>query len=149
MSTPDRTTRVMDLLARVRANTPSAEEQELLADAIDAILFITSTGQRYAFADYLARRESDDPPPVVAAFNSREEAETWLNNHPSPPDGAHVLIADEYHHVVHAREMSLRRLIPSPSLEHHIEYLMRHGPPPCGGHFRHARGGRRMAQEPA
>jgi len=67
---------VMDLLARIRASTQSAEEQELLAVAIDAILFITSTGQRYAFADYVKQRESNAPPPVVASFKTREEADT-------------------------------------------------------------------------
>ena len=45
--------KVMDLLARIRANTSSPQEQGLLAAAIDAMLFITSTGQRYAFGDYL------------------------------------------------------------------------------------------------
>jgi hypothetical protein len=107
----------MDLLARLRANTQSEEEQELLAAAIDAMLFITSTGQRYAFMDYLQQRESNAPPPVVASFDTREEANAWLNNHPEPPDGAHVLIAGKHHHVVYSREQNLRRLIPSPVSE--------------------------------
>ncbi|MDY7230563.1 hypothetical protein [Hyalangium rubrum] len=107
--------RVMDLLARLRAENPSAEEQELLAVAIDAILFITSTGQRYAFVDYLQQRESDAPPPLAASFDTREEAEAWLKNHPAPPDGTFVRIAGQYHHVLYSREMNLRRFIPSPA----------------------------------
>ena len=77
--------KLMDLLARLRANTSSPEERELLAAAIDAVLFITSTGQRYAFADYLQQRTSEDPPPVAASFPTRDEADAWLNNHPAPP----------------------------------------------------------------
>jgi hypothetical protein len=106
--------KVMNLLARLRANTASPEEQELLASAIDAILFITSTGQRYAFADYLQQRASTTPPPVAASFPTREEADAWLNNHPAPPDGAHVLIAGHSHHVVYSRELNLRRFLPWP-----------------------------------
>jgi hypothetical protein len=108
--------RVMDLLARLRANTPSAEEQELLAAAIDAMLFITSTGQRYAYLDYLQQRDANALPPVVASFETRDEADAWLKNHPEPPDGTYVLIAGQYHHVTYSREMNLRRFTPSPSL---------------------------------
>lgn len=109
--------KLMDLLARLRASTTSPEERELLATAIDAILFITSTGQRYAFADYLQQRASDAPPPMVASFATREEADAWLNNHPALPDGAHVSIAGQPHHVVYSRELNLRRLLPWPSPE--------------------------------
>jgi hypothetical protein len=111
----------MDLLGRLRAGTSSAEEQELLAVAIDAMLFITSTGQRYAFVDYLQQSETAALPPVVASFKTRDEAEDWLQKHPEPPDGTHVLIGDEYHHVVYSREKNLRRLIRSPVLEYRTE----------------------------
>jgi hypothetical protein len=110
--------RVMDLLGRIRAGMPSAEDQELLAIAIDAMLFITSTGQRYAFIDYLRQSDSDALPPVEASFGTLEEAEAWLKKHPEPPDGIYVLVADEYHHVVYSREQNLRRLIRAPILEH-------------------------------
>lgn len=109
--------RVMDLLGRIRTSTASVEDQELLAIAIDAMLFITSTGQRYAFIDYLKQSDSDALPPVEASFDTREEAEAWVKNHPEPPDGAHVLVADEYYHVVYSREQNLRRLIRVPGVE--------------------------------
>jgi len=121
--------RVMDLLGRIRTSTPSVEDQELLAIAMDAMLFITSTGQRYAFIDYLKQSDSDALPSVEASFDTRDEAEAWLKKHPEPPDGAHVLIADEYHHVVYSREKNLRRLIRSPILEHHLESVTSKGLP--------------------
>ncbi len=129
------TSDVMDLLARIRANTPSLEEQELLATAINALLFITSTGQRYAFADFLKYLESNDPPPVVASFKTPEEAESWLNSHPEPPDSTLVLIADRYHTVTYIRELNHRRLIPLSVLEYHLGRLKREGLPPAAASF--------------
>lgn len=129
------TSDVMDLLARIRANTPSEDEQALLETAINAILFITSTGQRYAFADFLEYLESNSPPPVVAAFKAREEAEAWLNNHPEPPDSTLVLIAGQYHTVAYLRELNHRRLIPLTVIEYHLGRLKREGLPPAAASF--------------
>jgi hypothetical protein len=114
MNAHELTAKVMDLLARLSANTQSKEEQELLAVAIDAMLFIVSTGQRYAFIDYREQSNSDVPQPVVASFSTRDEAEAWLKNHASPPDGTFVLIAGQHHYVVYSREMNLRRLVSAP-----------------------------------
>jgi len=136
MSRRKLTTDVMDLLARIRARTPSTEEQELLAVAINAMLFITSTGQRYAFADFLQYLDSNAPPPVVAAFNSREEAETWLNRQPEPPDSTLVLIADQYHSVLYNRELNHRRLLSLPVIEYHLGRLEREGLPPTAASFK-------------
>ena len=127
---------VMNLLARIRAKTQSEEEPELLAVAINAILFITSTGQRYAFAEFLEHLESNAPPPVVASFKTREEAESWLNSRPEPPDSVLVLIADRYHTVSYLREMNHRRLIPLPVLEYHLGRLKREGLPPAVASFK-------------
>jgi hypothetical protein len=126
---------VMDLLARFRAGTRSPREKELLAVAINAILFITSTGQRYAFADFLEQLESDAPPPVVASFDTLAEAEAWLRNHPEPPDSTYVLIGDTYHVVIYLRETNHRRLIPHPVIEFHLGQLKRDGIPPAVASF--------------
>lgn len=129
------TTDVMDLLARIRANTPSEQEQRLLAVAINALLFITSTGQRYAFADFLQYLESNAPPPVVASFKTREEADAWLNSQTEPPDSTLVLIADQYHTVVYLRETNHRRLIQLSVIEFHLGRLKREGLPPAVASF--------------
>jgi hypothetical protein len=127
---------VMDLLARFRARTPLPEEQELLAVAINAMLFISSTGQRHAFADFLTYLGSNAPPPVVAAFKNREEADTWLNSQSEPPDSALVLIAGQYHTVVYNRERDLRRLIPLAIIEFHLGRLKREGLPSAVAAFK-------------
>ena len=127
---------VMDLLARLRARTPSTEEQELLAVAINAMLFITSTGQRYAFADFLQYLDSNVPPPVVASFKTRQEAETWLNQQPEPPDSTLVLIADQYHSVLYSRESNHRSLVALHVIEYHLGRLKREGLPPATASFK-------------
>lgn len=109
--------RVMDLLGRLRTSTSSEKDQELLAIAIDAMLFITSTGQRYAFIDYLRQSDSEALPPVTVSFGTLDEAESWLKNHPAPPDSTYVRVSDQYYHVVYSREQNLRRLIRVPIVE--------------------------------
>jgi hypothetical protein len=136
MSPRGLTVDVMDLLARLRSATSSPEEQELLAVALNAMLFITSTGQRYAFTDFLEDLESNAPPTVVAAFNTRAEATDWLNNHPAPPDSALVLIADQYHLLLYLRETNHRHLSPLPVLEYHLGRLRRAGLPEAVAAFK-------------
>jgi hypothetical protein len=68
---------------------------------------------------------------VIAAFTTREEAEVWLKNHPKPPYMASVLIADEYHTVYYWRDRNLRRMPSTPSVEYHLEEMMKDGHPPA------------------
>jgi hypothetical protein len=117
------------LLGRLRNDAQSPEDRELLLAAIDALDFIYSTGQSHAFEDYRQHLESNEPPPVVASFTTREEAETWLKNHPAPPHAASVLIAGNYHTVAYRRAGDLRYLPPSPVLEYYIARLARDEPP--------------------
>jgi hypothetical protein len=130
MTTRKLLTRASELLAEIRATTQSQEQQELLDVLFDALLFIDSTGQTYAFEDYRKHLASDDPPRVVASFNTREEADAWLKEHPDPPSSAYVLVADHYHHLIYIREKSHRRLFPHPVLEHYLGARMREGLPP-------------------
>ena len=124
------TSRAQELLAELLTNTPSQEQQELLNVLFDALLFIDSTGQLYAFEDYRQHLASDDPPRVVAAFKTREEADAWLMAQPEPPSSAYVLIADQYHQLVYLRETHQRRLFPHPVLEYYLGGRLRAGLPP-------------------
>lgn len=130
MSTRKLTSKAMEFLAQIRAATPSQEQQELLDVLFDALLFIDSSGQLYAFEDYRKHLVSGDPPRVVAAFASREEAEGWLMEQPEPPSSAYVLIADQYHLLVYNRELNHRRIFPHPVLEYFLGARMRDGLPP-------------------
>jgi hypothetical protein len=135
MSESDSTPEVMRLLASTRARVQSAEARELLSMALDAILFITSTGQRFAFEDFRKHLGAQELPPVVAAFDTRAEADSWLSSHPEPPDSTFVLVGDSYHIVFYRRETNLRRMIPDPVLEYHLGGLLRAGLPPAVASF--------------
>jgi hypothetical protein len=122
---------VEGFLGQHRENALSPEEKEKFLVAIDAIRFISASGQSYDFEDYRKSLEANAPPLVIAAFNTSGEAESWLQNHPSPPQSACVLVAGEYYRVICSRELNLRRLRPSPStLEYYLEDMTRTGLPP-------------------
>lgn len=119
----------LEMLGRLRTATQSPEEQRLLDFTFDAILFIGATGQTHAFEDYRKHLDSNDPPPIVARFATREEAESWLEKHPSPPHMAHILIADAYHRVAYDKEANIRRLPATPTMENYLARLRRAEPP--------------------
>jgi hypothetical protein len=98
-------------------------ERELIQLIIDTLRFIVSTRQHEAFDEFRKHLESGAPPFVVASFDTREEAEDWLRNHPSPPDFAQLLIAGKYHDVIYDRETNLRRLTSNQTLQHYLAGL--------------------------
>jgi len=130
MNTRKLITKAQDFLAEIGGTTPSQEQRELLDVLFDALLFIESTGQTYVFEDYRKHLASDDPPRVVASFNTHAEADAWLRELPEPPSSAYVLVADQYHHLIYIREKNHRRLFPHPVLEHYLGARMREGLPP-------------------
>ncbi len=135
MSTRKLASKAKEFLAQVRANTPSQEQQKFLDVLFDALLFIDSTGQLYAFEEYRKHLASNDPPRVVASFRTREEAEAWLTAHPEPPSSGYVLIADQYHQFVNNRELQHRRVFPHPVLEEYLGARVREGLPPYVASF--------------
>jgi hypothetical protein len=116
------------LLGRTLKEARSPEEQELFRTAAAALMFISETGAVHPFEDYLGSR-GEAPPYAVAFFKTREEADSWLQQHPSPPHGAFVLIADAYYIVMSVREMGHRGMFPHPILEGFLEQLQRAAPP--------------------
>lgn len=130
----DRTPEAVHFLTRIHA-AASKEDRELIEVSINALLFIGSTGQRYAFMDFVASRASNAPPPVVAAFKNREEAKAWLHGQQEPPDSTLVLIGDQYHTVVFLRDQDHRRLLPHSVIEFHLGRLKRAGLPPVVASF--------------
>jgi hypothetical protein len=129
MNAEDSSLETRELLGRLYEETPSPEEKARLLVAMDALRFISATGQSYDFADYRKSLDDKSPPLVVAAFKTRAEAEHWLRSHPSPPHHANVLIEGRYHHVVYSREDNRRYLPPTPIIEFYLEEMMGGGLP--------------------
>lgn len=134
MNIHERILKVQGLLGRTLKETPSPEEQELFRTATAALMFISETGAVYPFEDYLESRR-DAPPYTVASFKTREEADAWLQQHPEPPHGAFVLIADAYYIVMYVRELNDRSLFPHPILDGYLEQLQRSAPPSSAASF--------------
>ncbi|EPX56836.1 hypothetical protein D187_007271 [Cystobacter fuscus DSM 2262] len=126
---------VEGLLGRLREDNPSPKEKELLLVAIDAIRFISSTGHSYDFEDYRKSLSAHEPPPVVAVFKTREEADAWLHAHPKPPHLTYVLIGDAYYMVVYLRDPDRRSLGPHPALAYHLQEMLEAGLPPAVATF--------------
>lgn len=118
------------LLGRLRYEAQSPDEKEKLGVAMDLFEFLFETGQKRDFGEYCKSLEVKAPPLVIASFDTREEAMAWLKAHPNPPDGAHVLIAGEYHRVAWFPELGERRLPRGPVLPYYLEDMARGGLPP-------------------
>ncbi|WP_257457528.1 head protein [Archangium lipolyticum] len=125
----------IEFLGRLHETNQSREERELLLAAAEALRFIDTTGQQYDFEDYRKELGTEGPAQVIAAFNTREEADAWLKDNPKPPHMASVLIADEYYTVYYWRERNRRGLLHSPTLEFHLEEMMQNGLPPAMAAF--------------
>ena len=126
----DQILEAQELLGKNRENAQSPEEKKLLLLAIDALWFLWRNGQAYEFEDYREDSESNTPHRVIAAFNTRDEADAWIRTKPKPPDLALVLIADNYHIVLSSRDGLRTSLVPDPEFEYYIEEMTRDGLPP-------------------
>ncbi len=98
-----------------RAHTP--EELEALKTAKIALHFIQSIGESSGFEDYLQNFNSEAPLAPLLSFATREEADLWLKDHPAPPHGAVVRIAEDRYSVGFERKSGLRVLVRIPSAE--------------------------------
>ncbi len=118
------------LLGRLRHENQSPEEKDQLRVAMDLFEFLFETGQTFDFDVYRKSLDERAPPLVIASFDTRDEAMAWLKAHPNPPDGAHVLVAGEYHRLVYFRDLGERRLPRGPVLPYYLGDMARAGLPP-------------------
>jgi hypothetical protein len=130
MSIVDLCLEVEGLLGQLHEDESSQDRKEKILVAIDALRFIYASGQSYEFEDYRKNLDANGPPFVIAAFKTLGEAESWLKDHPKPPLGAQVLVANEYYRVIYVRETNLRKLNPNPTaLAHYLEDMAHQGLP--------------------
>ena len=116
----------------------SEEKKKLIQVARAQLEFIVSTGQCEEFHDYL-KTFYRNPPPVIARFDTRDEAETWLRNLPEPPSSAYILVGNEYLEVFYSRERGVRALRRDYALERFIEAVTSRGlPAPAASFDTHA-----------
>jgi len=129
VSLQERLSRTQELFTKLLDEPESTAERGPIQAILNALQFISVTGQYSAFGDYREYVAAGGPPYAVASFATREEAEAWLQRHPHPPDSANVLIANAYHDVVHDRATGTRRLPRNRDLEYYLAELRKGGPP--------------------
>ncbi|HEY0093129.1 MAG TPA: hypothetical protein VGB96_02340 [Archangium sp.] len=130
----ERLIKAREFLSRIRESQQSPSDQRLVHVAIAELDFIRSTGQQDDFYDYL-KTFYRNPPPVIARFDTRQEAEAWLNNLADPPSNAHVLVGDEYLELFYFRDRALRGFEREYTLERFIEAVTSRGIPPPAASF--------------
>ncbi|HEX5746858.1 MAG TPA: hypothetical protein VFZ09_11495 [Archangium sp.] len=130
----ERLTQAREILSRIRDSQQSPSDQHLVQIAIDELEFIRSTGQQDDFYDYLETFYGN-PPPVIARFDTRQEAEAWLNNLAEPPSSAHVLVGDDYLELFYFRDRAVRGFERQYTLERFIEAVTSRGFPPPAAVF--------------
>lgn len=126
---------VTHYLEKLRTQAQSAKDKETLRSASDALVFIEASGQHEGLKDYLDYWRSSTLPPVIAAFETLEEAETWLAQQPVPPYKARVLIGGEYHVLFATREDRDWPFVPIPAVAEFIENHLEKGLPPVVAAF--------------
>lgn len=104
-------------LHQVEQHTRSSEELSALKTVKIALHFIQSLGESHGFEDYLRNFDSRTLPSPLLSFTTREEADTWLKNHPAPPHGAIIGIDGNLYSVGFERKSGLRVLVRIPSTE--------------------------------
>ncbi|HSP77198.1 MAG TPA: hypothetical protein VLQ93_01620 [Myxococcaceae bacterium] len=124
----------MALLLRTLQETTEPEQKQLMRVIIDMLNFVAETGQSDEFDEfretwYLA------PTPAIARFDTREQAEAWLNGLAEPPGGTFVLIGDEYHEVWYSREDEVRELLRQHMIEPTLEGFVAKGLPAAVASF--------------
>jgi hypothetical protein len=107
----------------------SAQEREHIQVILDALRFVSSHAQYRAFGEYLEHVEAKGPPYVMGAFDTKEEAEAWLKQHPEPPDAVPIVIGHTYYDAIYDFRANKVRLPRSRALEHYLAELRGEDPP--------------------
>ncbi|WP_146210013.1 hypothetical protein [Vitiosangium sp. GDMCC 1.1324] len=104
------------MLHQVERHAFTSEQHDALKNSRTTLHFIVGRGEAGAFEEFF---ESFDTAPLlpVLTFATKEEADTWLRNHPSPPHGAIIGALNELYTVAYIREPDFRKLLRIPSRE--------------------------------
>ncbi|MFY0576832.1 hypothetical protein ACN28S_23095 [Cystobacter fuscus] len=76
--------RTLRLLEDVDRHKTTSEEHEALRDSRIALYFILGRNEAGEFEEYL-KHFNEGPLSPVLSFPTKEEADAWLETHPSPP----------------------------------------------------------------
>ncbi|EAU67812.1 hypothetical protein STIAU_3077 [Stigmatella aurantiaca DW4/3-1] len=103
-------------------------EQRHVLMLITLLNFTAETGQLEQAEDFFIHQR-EYAPIAIAHFESREEAEAWLNGAVEPPSPARILIGDEYHQLGYTREDKTRGMCRDYAIEPVTESMTVRGIP--------------------
>lgn len=118
----------MAMLLRTLDEMAEPERKRGLLTLINLLNFVAVNQQPEALANF-SRDIRSGPPPVIAFFDTREEAEAWLNRLTAPPSYGHVMIGDEYYRVWYSREDNVRELPRDYLIEYFLDAFESKPPP--------------------
>jgi hypothetical protein len=104
-------------LHRARQYVRAPKDMESIDSTLLALHFIWESSQLLDFERFLGNFDSEASFAPLCAFETREDADTWLKAHPRPPHGAQVGIAGQRYSVGYSRDSRLRVLVRVPPLE--------------------------------
>lgn len=108
--TPDLIKETLPLLHQVDPFANSPAERDALKLARLALHFIMGRGESSEFEHYM--RDFDTAPrAALLSFTTKEEADTWLQNHPAPPHGATIKASNELYTVAYLPRLNHRKLL--------------------------------------
>ncbi|ATB29605.1 hypothetical protein [Melittangium boletus] len=100
----------LNLLHEVGRHASTPEQHEALENARLALYFIEGRSEAGPFADYLEKFDAESRRPLIA-FETKDEADAWLRNHPAPPHGATIGAAGSLYTLAYLRELEHRKLL--------------------------------------
>jgi hypothetical protein len=113
---PDLITSTLRQLQEVERYASTSEQHGALENCRLVLHFIMGRGESAEFMGYFQGFNTALLTPVLS-FATKEEADTWLRNHPAPPHGATIGAAGARYSLAYSRELELRKLLRLPSEE--------------------------------
>jgi hypothetical protein len=111
----------MTMLLRTLDEMAEPERKRGILTLINLLNFIAATDQQEGLARYREDSRSGGPLPVIAFFDTREEADAWLHQLAAPPSYGHVMIGDEYYSIWYSREDNVRELLRAYLMEYFLD----------------------------
>lgn len=103
----------LSLLHESERYAVTAEQHDALKNARLILYYIMGRGESDAFKDYFKTFNTAPLSPVLS-FETKEEADIWLREHPAPPHGATIGAANGLYTLAYSRGLEHPETAPPP-----------------------------------
>ncbi len=102
--------RILHQLQRVGQHATTSQQHDALKNSRIILYFIMGRNESGEFTHYFNNFHTAHPS-SVCSFDTKEEADTWLFNHPAPPHGATIEAANTHYTLAYSRDLNHRKLL--------------------------------------